>query len=90
VNELESGTKCGMSSAIGYARVSKNEQKIATQNAELRATGVARVFVERGESSPTSDRLQWLLCLDYLRDGDTLVVRRLDRLGGSERILIVT
>ncbi|MBD3753368.1 MAG: recombinase family protein [Micrococcales bacterium] len=37
-----------------------------------------------------ADRPQWLACLDYLREGDTLLVRRLDRLGGSERIIIET
>jgi DNA invertase Pin-like site-specific DNA recombinase len=37
-----------------------------------------------------TDRPQWLACLDYLREGDTLLVHRLDRLGGSERIIIET
>lgn len=75
---------------IGYARVSKREQNPAAQEAELRAAGAVRVFVDHGESSRIVDRPQWLACLDYLRDGDTLVVRRLDRLGGSERIIIET
>lgn len=75
---------------VGYARVSKNEQNPAAQEAELRAVGAERVFVDHGESSRIMDRPQWLACLDYLRDGDTLVVRRMDRLGGSERIIIET
>jgi len=33
-----------MSSAIGYARVSKNDQKTAAQNEDLRAAGVARAL----------------------------------------------
>lgn len=37
-----------------------------------------------------TDRPQWLACLHYLRPGDTLKVQRLDRLAGSERILIET
>jgi len=48
------------------------------------------VFVDHGESSRVTDRPRWLACLDYLREGDTLLVRRLDRLGGSERIIIET
>lgn len=48
------------------------------------------MFVDHGESSRVADRPQWLACLDYLRPGDTLKVRRLDRLAGSERILIET
>jgi DNA invertase Pin-like site-specific DNA recombinase len=79
-----------MSSAIGYARVSKNEQNPVAQEAELRAAGADRVFVDHGESSRIADRPQWLACLDHLRPGDTLMVRRLDRLGGSERIVIET
>ncbi|GMA66355.1 hypothetical protein GCM10025859_67980 [Alicyclobacillus fastidiosus] len=47
-------------------------------------------YVDHGESSRIADRPQWLACLDYLREGDTLLVRRLDRLGGSERIIIET
>lgn len=75
---------------VGYARVSKREQNPAAQEAELRAAGASRVFVDHGESSRITDRPQWLACLDYLRDGDTLLVRRLDRLGGTERIIIET
>ena len=79
-----------MSSKIGYARVSKNDQNPAAQEAELRAAGAERVFADHGESSRIADRPQWLACLDDLRAGDTLMVRRLDRLGGSERIIIET
>lgn len=79
-----------MSQSIGYARVSRREQNPAAQEAELIAAGAARVFVDHGESSRTVDRPQWRACLEYLRPGDTLLVRRLDRLAGSERILIET
>ena len=79
-----------MSNLVGYARVSKREQNPEAQEAELRAAGASRVFVDHGESSRIADRPQWLACLDYLREGDTLLVRRLDRLGGSERIIIET
>jgi DNA invertase Pin-like site-specific DNA recombinase len=77
-----------MGRMIGYARVSKNEQHPAEQEAKLRMAGANRVFVDRGESSRIADRPQWVACLDYLRSGDTLLVRRLGSLGGSERIII--
>ena len=77
-----------MSNIVGYARVSKREQNPAAQEAELRAAGAARVFVDHGESSRVAERPQWLACLDYLREGDTLVVRRLDRIAGSETMAI--
>jgi DNA invertase Pin-like site-specific DNA recombinase len=73
---------------VGYARVSTREQSPAAQEAELQAAGAARVFVDHGESSRVSDRPQWAACLDYLRAGDTLVVRALDRVAGSEVMAI--
>ncbi|WHE37818.1 recombinase family protein [Microbacterium sp. BDGP8] len=79
-----------MTNVVGYARVSKRDQNPAAQEAELRAAGASRVFVDQGESSRIADRPQWRACLDYLREGDTLLVRRLDRLGGTERIIIET
>ena len=79
-----------MSNLVGYARVSKREQNPEAQEAELRAAGVERVFVDHGESSRVKDRPQWLACLDYLRRGDTLMVRRLDRIAGSETMAIQT
>lgn len=79
-----------MSNLIGYARVSKREQNPAAQEAELRAAGAIRVFVDHGESSRVAERPQWVACLDYLNAGDTLVVRRLDRIAGSETMAIQT
>lgn len=79
-----------MTNVVGYARVSRRDQNPEAQEAELRSAGASRVFVDHGESSRVMDRPQWLACLDYLREGDTLLVRRLDRLGGSERIIIET
>ncbi|MCT2989595.1 recombinase family protein [Propionibacterium freudenreichii] len=46
------------------------------------------MFVDHGESSRAADRPQWLACRDYLRPGDTLVFRALDRLAGSEVMAI--
>lgn len=73
---------------VGYARVSTREQTPAAQEAELRAAGAERVFVDHGESSRAADRPQWLACRDYLRPGDTLVFWALDRLAGSEVMAI--
>jgi DNA invertase Pin-like site-specific DNA recombinase len=77
-----------MSNIIGYARVSTREQNPAAQEAALHDAGCARVFVDRGESSRSKARPQWLACLDYLRDGDTLVVYRIDRIAGSTGHLV--
>jgi DNA invertase Pin-like site-specific DNA recombinase len=75
-------------SLVGYARVSRRDQDPGAQEAELRAAGCVRVFVDHGESSRDADRPQWVECLDWLRDGDTLVVRALDRVAGTEQMAI--
>lgn len=75
---------------VGYARVSTRDQEPGSQERELTAAGAARVFVDHGESSRLRDRPQWLACLDYLRDGDTLVVRALDRIAGTTTMTIET
>ncbi|NUJ88335.1 recombinase family protein [Plantibacter sp. MCCC 1A11337] len=79
-----------MANVIGYARVSTREQNPESQERELLAAGASRVFVDRGESSRVSERPQWVACLDYLRHGDTLVMRALDRIAGSEVMAIQT
>ena len=74
---------------IGYARVSTAEQDTALQTDALRKAGCERVF-EDTASGAKSDRLGVAAALAYLRDGDVLVVWRLDRLGRSLPHLIET
>lgn len=78
------------STYVGYARVSTRDQNPGSQEAELRAAGCQRVFVDHGESSRLADRPQWVACNDYLRRGDTLVITALDRIAGSEVMAIET
>lgn len=73
---------------IGYARVSTREQNLEAQEAELLRSGAERVFIDHGESSSVADRPQWQACQDYMRAGDTLVVRSLDRLAGGEAMAL--
>lgn len=75
---------------IGYARVSRRDQNPEAQVAELYRAGAESVYVDHGESSRISNRPQWVACLARLEPGDTLLVRRLDRVAGSERMAIDT
>ena len=43
-------------SDVGYGRVSTRDQNPASQEAELRDAGCAKVFIDRGESSRIADR----------------------------------
>lgn len=79
-----------MSAVIGYARVSRRDQNPEAQVAELYRAGAERVYVDHGESSRIANRPQWVACLARLEPGDTLLVRRLDRVAGSERMAIDT
>lgn len=79
-----------MSALIGYARVSRRDQNPEAQVAELYRAGAERVYVDHGESSRIANRPQWVACLERLEPGDALLVRRLDRVAGSERMAIDT
>ena len=74
---------------IGYARVSTWDQTTEPQIAALKDAGCLRIFEETA-SGTRSDRPELANALEYLREGDTLVVWRLDRLGRSLGHLIET
>ena len=74
---------------VGYARVSTLDQKPAFQLNALKATGCKRIFTEKA-SGAQRDRPELKAALAYLRQGDTLVVWKLDRLARSMRQLIET
>ncbi|MFT8358620.1 recombinase family protein [Bifidobacterium aquikefiri] len=72
---------------IGYARVSTVEQNEQLQTDALTKAGCERMFIDHASGAkahrPELDRL-----LDVIRDGDTLVVWKLDRLGRSVQNLV--
>src|ERR1700745_1061285 len=71
----------------GYARVSTDGQTLAAQNAALRAAGAAKVYSETASGAKT-DRAELRKVVSRLREGDVLVVTRLDRLARSTRDLL--
>jgi DNA invertase Pin-like site-specific DNA recombinase len=68
---------------IGYARVSTEEQNLDLQIQALEAAGCDVVFRDHGASGATRDRPGLAQALSRLREGDVLVVWKLDRLGRS-------
>lgn len=70
---------------IGYARVSTTDQNPQLQLDALESAGVVKVFTDHGVSGAKTARPQLDAALDYLRDGDTIVVWKLDRLGRNTR-----
>lgn len=74
---------------VGYARVSTGEQNLALQLDALRAAGCEKIFEDQASGART-DRPGLTQALSYVRDGDTLMVWKLDRLGRSMKHLVET
>jgi DNA invertase Pin-like site-specific DNA recombinase len=74
---------------IGYARVSTADQQLEPQIDELTAAGCDRIFHEK-VSGAKAERPELDAALAYLREGDVLVVVKLDRLGRSVQHLVDT
>ena len=71
---------------IGYARVSTVHQNLDAQIDALTSVGCEKIFQE--SKSSRVERKVLLEMLDYIREGDILVVSKLDRLGRSLKELI--
>ena len=74
---------------VGYARVSTNEQTLDLQKDALDKLGCIKIFSDV-VSGAKAERTGLTEALEYVREGDTLVVWRLDRLGRSLKHLIET
>ena len=72
---------------VGYMRVSRREQNPDLQRRALEAAGCERIFGEKA-SGAKAEREELLAALEYVREGDVLVVWKLDRVGRSLKNLI--
>jgi DNA invertase Pin-like site-specific DNA recombinase len=79
----------GMGAILGYARVSTGDQDVAGQTMRLTQAGALKVFSDV-RSGRTMERPELDALLAYAREGDTLAVVRLDRLGRSLGELLST
>ena len=70
---------------VGYARTSTIEQTagFGAQQRDLTAAGCEKVFAEQVSSVDKDNRVKLTAALDFVREGDTLVVCKLDRLARS-------
>lgn len=72
--------------AVGYARVSTQDQSLEMQLERLKAFPCSRIYQDK-LSAASKSREGWIDCKRYLRDGDTLVVYSLSRLACSVEML---
>jgi DNA invertase Pin-like site-specific DNA recombinase len=82
-----SGT--GPSPRIGYTRVSTVSQTLDQQNAALETAGVTKTFSDT-MSGARDDRPGLAALMEYVREGDTVVVWKLDRLGRNTLHILET
>lgn len=72
---------------VGYARVSTLGQSLEVQREKLKGVGVDKLFEEK-RSGVDANRPALKQCLEYLREGDTMVISRIDRLARSAEDLL--
>ena len=71
---------------IGYARVSSSGQHLDVQHTALTDAGCEKIYAEK--VSGVGERAELQAALQFLREGDTLVIYKLDRLGRSLKDLL--
>ena len=67
----------------GYARVSTTDQDLTVQREALAAAGCGTIREEKASGASRKGRSELETLLEFLREGDTLVVTRIDRLARS-------
>lgn len=78
-----SSSKAERSRRIGYARVSTDDQHLDLQINALNEANCDHIFTDQGISGKVSNRPGLKKVMASLKNGDTLIVWRLDRLGRS-------
>lgn len=68
---------------VGYARVSTSSQSLENQIEQLKAAGCEKIFSEKRSGKNASDREQFKIMKNFIREGDVLFVTKLDRLARS-------
>ncbi|SEA34373.1 Site-specific DNA recombinase [Desulfuromusa kysingii] len=72
---------------VGYARVSTTDQSLDIQIEQLKAAGCKKIFSEKASGSK-SDREQLNTLLEYVREGDTVICTKMDRIARSTKHLL--
>ena len=72
-----------MPEVVGYARVSSVGQSLEVQREKLTAAGCTRLWAEKRSGRQADNRPELQACLAYVREGDVLVISRLDRMARS-------
>lgn len=72
---------------IGYVRVSTEEQNTARQEILMKELGVEKIFIDK-KSGKNTDREELKKMLEFVREGDTVVVSEISRFARNTRDLL--
>ena len=74
---------------VGYIRVSSKDQNTARQEVLMKENGVDKIFMEKVTGKATiSERPQLEALMNYVREGDTIVVESVSRFGRNTKHLL--
>jgi len=68
---------------VGYARVSSVDQNLDVQLETLKSFGCEKIYQEKVSGTSTQGRNELKECIEFVREGDELVITRIDRLARS-------
>ena len=68
---------------VSYIRVSSSSQSLDVQREAVEKYGANKIFEEKVSGTSTQGRAKLKECLDFVREGDELVITRIDRLARS-------
>ena len=68
---------------VAYIRISSSRQSLEVQCDAFQEENVERIFEEKVLAASTQGRVKLKKMLEFIRDGDELVIRRVDRLARS-------
>ena len=68
---------------VSYIRVSSSGQSLEVQRDAVMKAGAEKIFEEKVSGTSTQGREKLRECLDFVREGDELVITRIDRLARS-------
>lgn len=88
INEFQNGVILSMK--VAYARVSSTDQNLDRQLEEFKSHGAEKIFVEKKSGADFINREEFRKALDFVREGDFLMVEAIDRLGRDYAEIIQT
>ena len=68
---------------VAYIRVSSSGQSLEVQRDAVTKANATKIFEEKVSGTSTQGRVRLRECLDFVREGDELVITRIDRLARS-------